>query len=212
MIYLSNILTSLAYLMGERAINSTTSTSRSDFIQETINEAYQAYPWRFATANATLTITSGIATLPTDLDISHRLYATYFNGDQELRLDEIDPADKLDVTDGDNTSWLTAQSDGTFLLNTKDTTPSSVVVRYQTKAPILDSAGTIGTPYPRKMTLALGARRFVKLGQNPDADISQDEAIFQKNLDKDVAAHQVPAPRKRRRTRQSQANSFTGEF
>jgi len=213
MIYQSNILTTLAYLMGERTINATTSTSRSDFIQETLNEAYQAYPWRFATANATLTLTSGIATLPTNLDINHQLYVSYYQDDAtELRLDEIDPADKLNVIDGSKTSWLTSQSDGTFLLNTKDTTPTSVVVRYQTKAPTLDAAGTVGTPYPQKMTLALGARRFVKLGQNPDADISQDEAIFQRRLAKDVAAQQVPQPRKMRRTRQSQTGTSTGDF
>ena len=208
----SDVLLTLAYLMGERTVNQTTSVPRADFIQQTLNEAYQAYPWRFATANATLAITSGIATLPSNLDISHQLYATYFSGDTEIRLEEIDPADKLDANDGDHQTWLTAQSDGTFLLNTKDSTPTSVVVRHQTLAPVLDSGSTVLSPYPNKMTIALGARRFVKLGQNPDADIAQDEDLFAKRLAKDVAAHQVPSPRKQRRTRNTQTGNFTGSF
>lgn len=196
--------------MGERTVNSTTSTPRSDFIQQTLEECYRAYPWRFATANATLTISSGIATLPTNLDISHQLYATYFTGTTEIRLEEIDPADKLDANDGDNQTWLTAQSDGTYLLNTKDTTPTSVIVRHQTLAPSINAS--VATPYPNKMTLALGSRRFVKLGQNPDADISQDEGLFQKTLARDIAAHQIPSPRKMRRSRQSQVGDYTGAF
>lgn len=196
--------------MGERTVNATTSAARGDFVQETLSEVYQAFPWRFATTNATLTISSGIATLPTNLDISHPMYVSYFTGDTEVRLEEIDPADKLDVVDGSNATWLTSQGDGTFLLNTKDTLPTEAIVRYQTKAPIINAS--ISTPYPSKMTVVQGARRYVKLGQNPDADIAQDEASFQKRLAADVAAHQVPAPRKNRRSRQSIAGSVTGEF
>lgn len=212
MIYQPGLLITLAYLMGERTVNSTTSTPRADFIQKTLEECYSAFPWRFATTNATLTITSGIATLPTNFDISAPLYASYFDGSvTELDLDEIDPADKDQVTTGDRKFWLTAQSDGTFLLNTKDSI-SSAVVRFQQLPPVLDSAGTVGTPYPNAMTLALGARRYVKLGQNPDADISQDQKLFEKSLANDVAGMQIPAPRKQHRQRQSQRGTFTGDF
>lgn len=209
----TNILTTLAYLMGERTVNATTSAPRADFVQETLNEVYQAYPWRFARAAATLTLTGGIATLPSDLDINHILQATYFSGITELRLDEIDPENRKDVKNGDNASWLTYLPAGDrFVLNTKDTVPTSVIIAYQTKAPTLDSTGTITTPYPNKMTLALGSRRWVKLGQNPDADISQDQKVFEGKLANDIAAHQVPAPRKSRRSRQGQIGSTTGEF
>ena len=67
----SDILTTLAYLLGERSVNATTSAPRADFVQQTLVEAYQAYPWRFARTNATLTISNGIATLPTNYDDSH---------------------------------------------------------------------------------------------------------------------------------------------
>lgn len=207
----TDILTTLAYLLGERSVNSTTSTPRADFIQQTLTEAYQAYPWRFARTNATLTISSGIATLPTNYDDSQISQAKFTNGDT-VKLDAVDPDDENDLSDGDRAVWIEAVADDVFVLKTKDTDVGTVQFRYQKKAPVLDSAGTIVTPYPNKMTIALGARRWVKLGQNPDADISQDEKIFQNKLSQDIAFQQVNAPRKRRRSAQTQTGSSTGDF
>jgi hypothetical protein len=197
--------------MGEKSVNSSTSGPRADFLQKTLEEAYQAYPWRFARTTATLAISNGIATLPTTLDIQHPLYAKYLSGTDYIELSEVDESDSDKLQAGDNAMWLTAQSDGTYLLNTLDAI-TQVVVQHQTKAPTLDSADTVGTPYPSARTLSLGARRYVKLGQNPDADIAQDQSLFEKALAADIAAEQVPAPRKNRRTRAGQISSFTGEF
>lgn len=207
----SDILTTLAYLLGERTVNSTTSAPRADFVQQTLTEAYQAYPWRFARTNATLTITSGIATLPTNYDDNQQAHIKFNNG-TETTLDPIDPDDSEQVQAGDRAVWIESVADDVFVIKTKDTDLTTALVRYQKKAPVLDSSGTIVTPYPNKMTLALGARRYVKLGQNPDADISQDEKIFQNKLSQDIAFQQVNAPRKRRKTAQGQTGSSTGEF
>lgn len=207
----SNILLTLAYLLGERSVNSTTSAPRADFIQSTLEEAYQAYPWRFARTNATLTISGGLATLPTNYDDNHYSYAK-FNDGSDIRLDPVDPDDSGALEDGDRAQWIEALDDTTYLLKTKDSDVTTVLLRYQKKAPVLDTAGSITTPYPNKQTLALGARRWVKLGQNPDADISQDQKIFEKFLAADMASHQVPAPRKRRRTAHSQTGRATGDF
>lgn len=207
----SDILTTLAYLLGERSVNSTTSAPRADFIQQTLVEAYQAYPWRFARTNATLTISNGIATLPSTYDDSQPSHAKFTNG-VDIELDAVDPDDSEDLADGDRAAWIYAIDDNTFVLQTKDSDVTQVQFRYQKKAPVLDSSGTVVTPYPNKMTIALGARRYVKLGQNPDADISQDEKIFQNKLSQDIAFQQVNAPRKRRKTAQTQTGSSTGEF
>ena len=206
----TDILTTLAYLMGESTVSSSTSTTRGDFIQDSLKEAYAAYPWRFARGNATLTISSGIATRPTNYD--YCIFALFkFLIGSVFRVDTFDPNDSIDTENGDRAAWIEALDDGsTYVFNTKDTDYTTVSVRYQKVAPSINAS--ISTPYPDKMTLALGARRFVKLGQNPDADISQDEAIFQKRLAANVAAHQVPASRKRRRTRQSQTGTSTGDF
>jgi hypothetical protein len=208
----SDVLTTLAYLMGERTVNATTSAPRADFVQSTLNEVYQANAWRFAQANATLTIVSGIATLPSTFDIAHPINVSFLSGTTEIDLDEIDIVDRDKVIAGNRAYWLDTNGDDTYVLNTKDTDVSTVLVRFQKKPATLDSNGAVTVPYPRKMTIALGARRYVKLSQNPDADISQDEKLFEKFLADDIAAHQIPAPRKNRRTRQKQIGSHTGEF
>lgn len=208
MFYQTDFLTTLAYLMGERTVNATTSASRADFIQSSLNEAYQAYPWRFARANATLSIVSGVATLPADYDDNHLAKARFDNGSIVEDLSPIDPDDEDDTYDGSYNVWIEAIGNGDrYVLKTKDSNYSTVRFRYQKEAPTLATAST-GTPYFNKRTIALGARRDVKLGQNPDADISQDQAIFERALAKDIASHQTQAPRKKRRT----LNNRTGDF
>ena len=212
--YQPGLLQTIAYLMGERTVNSTTSTSRADFLQKTLSEAYQAYPWKFAHTNATLSISSGIATLPTAVDYQHAIRAYFYPSGQtqETYLEEIDAGDKDRVAAGSRAFWLNSNGDGTYNLQTKDTDVPSIIFGYQSLAPTLDTAGTVGTPYPNAMTLALGARRFVKLGQNPDADISQDQALFKQYLNQDIAAEQIPHARKRRNTRQRLTGRSTGDF
>ena len=207
----SDILTTLAYLLGERSVNATTSAPRADFVQQTLVEAYQAYPWRFARGNATLTISNGIATLPTNYDDSQPTHVKFNNG-VDTEIDLVDPDDAEDLSNGDRAAWVENIGDDTFVLKTKDTDVTTALVRYQRKAPVLDSGGNVVTAYPNKMTIALGARRYVKLGQNPDADISQDEKVFQNKLSQDIAFQQVNAPRKRRKTAHSQSGSSTGDF
>jgi len=131
---------------------------------------------------------------------------------KETYLEEIDAGDKDRVAAGSRAFWLNSNGDGTYNLQTKDTDVPSIIFGYQSLAPTLDTAGTVGTPYPNAMTLALGARRFVKLGQNPDADISQDQALFKQYLNQDIAAEQIPHARKRRNTRQRLTGRSTGDF
>lgn len=207
----TDILTTLAYLLGERSVNATTSAPRADFIQQSLEEAYQAFPWRFAQSSATLSISNGIATLPTNYDVSHPSHIKFTSGN-EITIDEIHRDDNEQVEDGDRAAWIYPVGDDVFVLRTRDSDVSEVTFHYQKKAPVLDSAGTVVTPYPNKMTIALGARRYVKLGQNPDADISQDEKIFSNRLQNDIKAQQVPGPRKRRRTAQGQTGRATGDW
>ena len=210
--YQNDFLTTLAYEMGERSVNSTTSTSRADFIQTALNDVYKAYPWRFARVNATLTVTGALATLPTDYDVNHLAYAKFDDGDVSTDLDLVDADDEDDLSDGDRAAWIEAIGNGDrYVLKLKDSDVATIRFRYQKVAPILSTA-SVGTPYFNKRTVVLGARRDVKLGQNPDADISQDQAIFEREIAKDIAAHQVNTPRKRRRTAQGQTGTATGDF
>lgn len=216
--YQNDFLTTLAYLMGEKTVNSSTSAPRADFIQSALHDAYGDYPWIFARNNTVLTIASTIATLPADYDPRHysRAYiAGSAVGDLGTRLDPVSDWDKYQVQDGDRAMWIEPIS-GTqgqrFQLVTKDSDVTTLNYRYQGVEPTLDSAGTTGTAYPNKRTIALGARIYVKLGQNPDADVSQEEGQFKAALAKDVKQYMVQEPRRRRRTAQNIIGSYTGEF
>lgn len=206
-----DILLTVAYLQGERSVNSTTSAPRRNFIQATLNEIYGAYPWRFARALATVVFSNGIATLPTNYDISHPSHIKFNNG-TDVTIDEINEDDSELFSDGDRAAWIypvnADSEDSRYVLQSKDSDVSSASFKYQKMAPILDTAGTIKTQYPNSMTIALGARRYVKLGQNPDADVSQDEKIFKNRLAEDQAAHQVNQPRKHRRIIQNRTGDF----
>jgi hypothetical protein len=214
-IYQNDILTTLAYLMGEKSVNTSTSAPRSDFIQSALSDIYGAYPWIFARANATLTLSNGMATLPTTYDPRHTSYGKFTSGTTDIRLNGISDFDNGDAQPGDRVMWIEPidGGDGTrFGVHVKDTDVTTVLVRYQKSEPLLDSAGTVGTPYPNKRTIALGARIYVKSGQNPDADVSQEDSQFQDALKKDIARFQVQEPRRRRRTAQGQVGAATGEF
>lgn len=214
-IYQNDILTTLAYLMGEKSVNTSTSAPRADFIQSALHDAYGSYPWIFARANATLTLANGMATLPTLYDPRHASYAKFTQSGTDIRLDPVSDYDNGVVHDGDRAMWIEPidGGDGTrYGVHVKDTDVSTVQLRYQKSEPTLDSGGTIGTPYPNKRTIALGARIYVKSGQNPDADVSQEESQFEKAIAKDQARFQVQEPRRRRRTAQGQTGAATGDF
>lgn len=216
--YQNDFLTTLAYLMGEKTVNSSTSGPRADFIQSALHDAYGSFPWRFARANATLSLSNGMATLPTTYDPRHASYAKFNSGTSgslDTRLDEISDYDNGEVQDGDRATWIEPidGGDGTrFGIHVKDSDVTTVLFRYQKVEPTLDSSGLVGTPYPNKRTIALGARIYVKLGQNPDADVSQEEAQFSKALANDISQYQVQQPRRRRRTAQGQTGRSTGDF
>jgi len=199
MISQTNINTTLSYLLGENSVpSSSLAQSRNDFIQRTLDEVYRAYPWPFAQATATLTFDNGTATLPVNFDVQHKIYAYSYNGDTQTALEEVNIGDSDLLEASDHRFWAEHISDGRYKISTKDIDYGTAIVKYQTLPPTL-SASTL-SPFQDQMTVALGARRYVKLGQNPDADISQDEALFQKRLNENIAAVQINRPLRKHRS------------
>lgn len=212
LIYQGDVMTSLSYLLGERTVPSTGTEGRKDFIQKTLEEVYNNYPWPFAIGLATLSVTaSGIASLPSDYAPNQESFISYnTSSGTAMDLELVDDGDQDAVNIGDNKYWLTSYTgDGQYILNTKEVI-SSVVVRYQKLPPTL--AASVGTPFKNAMTLALGAVRYHRKSQDPEADIGQDQALFDRALQDDVRGIQMSAPRKRRKTAQSIAGSATGEI
>lgn len=211
MIYQGDIMLSLSYLLGERTVPTTGTAGRMDFIQKTLEEVYRNYPWPFAAGLATISVASGLASLPSDFSPNHDVFISYLptGAITSTDLSLVDDGDQDAVSIGDNKYWITSYTgDGQWLLNTKELI-SSIVVRYQKNPPTL--AASVGTPYQSAETLALGAKRYYRMSQDPEADISQDEALFQKRLQEDVRAVQMSAPRIRRKTAQSISGYSTGD-
>jgi hypothetical protein len=194
--YSTDFLLTLAYLMGERTVQSTTTAQRTKFIQNTLDEIYRSYKWPFATSRVSLAVSAGVASLPSTFDYQHGIEPYFYQGDTQTGLEVIEESDQQSWNDGDYKVWLQAQSDGTYLVKTKDTI-DNVTVQFQEKAPTV-GASTY-TPFDDEHVVALGARRYVKLSQDPNADISQDEDLFQKRLTEIIAATQVSNPKRRMR-------------
>ena len=198
MINQTTILETLSYLLGENTVpTSSIIDSRKRFIQHTLEEIYRSYPWTFAQGTATLIFASGLATMPSDFDSQQKVYSYFNNGDQQTTVTEINVGDQDMWETGDYKFWIEPLDETTYLLKTKDNNYTDLTIKYQKQVPTINAS--IATPFPDAMTIALGARRYVKLGQNPDADISQDEALFQKRLTENIAAQQLGRPLKKNR-------------
>lgn len=212
MLYQGDIMTELSYLLGERTVPSTGTDGRKAFIQDSLEDVYKMWPWKFNEALATVSVASGIASLPSGLTLNHDLYVKFYGSDgvTATDLELVDPGDQESVNIGDNKYWVTSYgNDGNYVLNTKEVV-SSVVVQYQRKPPTLGPS--VGTPFNNKMALALGARRYYRISQDPEADISQDEALFEKRVQESIAAQQMASPRKRRKSAQSMSGYSTGDI
>lgn len=212
MIFQGDVMTELSYLLGERTVPSTGTDGRKAFIQDSLEDVYKAWPWKFNEALATVSVASGVASLPSGLTLNHDLYVKFFQSDgvTATDLELVDPGEQESVNIGDNKYWLTSYgNDGNYVLNTKEVI-SSVVVQYQRKPPTL--AASVGTPFGNKIALALGARRYYRISQDPEADISQDEALFEKRVQESIQAQQMSSPRKRRKSAQSIAGYSTGDI
>lgn len=204
-----DILLTLSYLRGERTVPTSNVEGRKEFIQQTLHEVHAAYPWKFAEVNATLSIVSGVATLPSGTTLEHEISVSDVSGDTEYRWVSLDTTDRESTATGDRAFWITPLSNDMFLLNTKATV-DTILVRYQGVEPTINAS--ITTPYPDRLTLALGANRFVKLSEDPDADLSQDDALFKNRLNANIAAQNKARTRLQRKSAQSEAGSYTGEF
>lgn len=210
MVNQTQVMETLSYLLGENNVpTSSVATSRRNFIQRSLEEIYRAYPWTFAQGTATLTFSDGVATLPSNFDVQHKIYAYFYDGAIQTELKEINIADSDMWQDYDYKIWIEHTGNNTYAVKTKDTGYTTAVVKYQTLAPEINA--TVYTPFSDQMTVALGARRYVKLGQNPDADISQDEALFQKRLTENIAAAQVNRPLRKHRSIYHANNYRLGE-
>ena len=207
-----DVMSTLSYLRGENSVPTSNVTGRKDFIQRTLEEVYQAHPWRFAKRLATVSVdASGIASLPSGLTFDHDVNITYYEGSDEITLEEINVADRNKAQGGDRVYWVLPQdtNDENYNFYTKESV-TSVDIEYQVLPP--DINATIGTPFRDRLVLALGANRWVKMSEDPQADVSQDDVLFRNQLQKSIAGESRNFAKRQLRTAQTESGHHTGDF
>jgi hypothetical protein len=208
----NDVLLDMSYLLGEQSIPTSGIEDRKRFIQAALERVYDKFNWDEARAISTLTMTASgnlyVGTLPSDVGRSPELEVRVPNsGTNDDYIYEQIPYDEQDnYSAGDYKYWITG-SEGDFTLNTKDSA-SNLVVRYTQKAPSINAS--VSTTFPSSMVIARGALVYYKQAENPLADVSQDEAFFQSELQELVAKQNRNRPQKRVKSVQEVNGQYLG--
>lgn len=214
MINQTAVMEDLAYLLGENSVPTSGTTPRVRFIQRTLQEAYDEFDWRFARSTQTLPFSSGLCSLPSNASVEGPIHIyspqTSTPGDS-LPLEEVDYEEQHHWVQGDLKYWryedpATAQQ----YIQTTETSTTPLVVRFATKAPEINAS--VSTPFPNSMVIALGALRFMRISQNPQADISVEEQNFERNLQRVWARYQRSKAKRRDTDRGQRQGHYLGKI
>lgn len=208
----TTILTDLSYLLGESSVPSTGIEDRKRFIQLALERCYRAYDFPFAKATATVQAVSGIASLPTTvhqdsiLDIREIMPGV---GDDHVYT-QVNYENLDDYPSGQYAYRLTGY-EGAYQIQLSETATSPILTLYfERTSPEINAS--ISTPFPSSMALARGALVYYRQAEDPQADISQEEALFQQELDEVIAQYNRSKPQQRARTVQEARGTYTGDI
>lgn len=196
---LTDVQQDLSFLLGELNVPSSGIDDRNRFIQRTLEEAWRAYPWEFSKTTATVAPSSGVATVASGAMLEGTFdvrYVTSGSGDDHI-YSEIPYEESDDYSAGSYRYWITGSTPNP-VINTKET-ETPLQVRYQAIPPQINAS--VSTNFPDSQVLALGALRYVRIGENPTADIVQEESNFQARLEELWGQYNRVKPRARRRVR-----------
>ena len=204
----TDVLLRMSYLLGEQTIPTTGIEDRKQFINDALERIYRTYNFNETFAVATVAITNGQGTLPSDIGESPSVDVRVINpgSNDDYIYEQIPYEDQDKYRDGDYKYWLTGSA-GDYTLNTKDS-QTQVIVRYIQEAPQINAS--IATTFPSAMTIARGALVYYRLAENPDADTSQDEAFFQKELQEVISRQQRNRPVRRVKSVMELNDHYTG--
>lgn len=193
----TDVLEDLAFLEGNQSVPTANIDDWKRFSQRSLEEAWRAYPWDFARTLATVTVTSGIATLASGA-MRDGVYDVRFinsgSGDDH-QYTQIPYEEQDDYAPGTYRFWLTGNTPNP-VLNTKET-DTPLTLWYKALAPQINAS--VVSTFPDSMIIALGAQRYIRKSENPQADTSQEEQTFQNKLDELWGWYNRSKPRKARR-------------
>jgi hypothetical protein len=188
----TDVLQDMSYLLGEASVPTSGIDDRKRFIQRGLERIARLYDfdemYALATVSVTLSGSFYTGSLPSDAaespDLDVRVIQSGTNNDYIYEKIPYEDQDKYQV--GDYKYWLTGSA-GDYTLNTRDTN-SPLIIRYLQKAPTINAS--ISTTFPSSMVIARAALVYYRQAENPLADISQDEALFQRELEEVIARQQ----------------------
>lgn len=196
-ISLTDVQQDLAFLEGNQTVPSSGIDDWNRFIQRSLEEAWRMYPWDFAKTLATVTMTSGVGTLASGvlhgglLDVRAVVSGT---GDDRIYT-QIPFEEKDDWAQGTYRYWVTG-TPYQPVINTVET-DGTLQVWYSSMAPQINASVTAA--FPDAMIIALGAQRYIRKSENPQADTSQEEQTFLRRLEDLYGQQNRTKPRKARR-------------
>jgi hypothetical protein len=208
----TTVMQDLSYLLGESSVPSTGTEDRQRFIQIALERCYRAYDFPFNKLTATVQMANGVASLPTnvhqDAKLDVRIVGSGVGDDKVFTQVGYESVD--DYPSGQYAYALTGY-EGAYLLTSSERTDNSVLtVRYETTAPVINAS--ISTPFPSSMCLARGALVYYRQAEDPQADISQEEYIFQQELDEVIAQYNRSRPQPRGKTLHEVQGTYPGDI
>lgn len=192
-----DVLLDLAMLEGNQSVPSSNIDDWKRFIQRTLEEAWIAYPWEFSKLTATIAVSNGVATLASGA-MADAIYDVRVpvSGTGDDHVYTPIPFDELDDYAPGTYHYAITGATPNPVINTVDT-DSTLQVWYASLPPQINASVT--TKFPDSMILALGAQRYVRKSENPQADIAQEQAFFQDRLDELWSRYNRNKPRKARK-------------
>lgn len=188
----TDVLQDMSYLLGEASVPTSGIDDRKRFIQRGLERIARLYDFdeMYALATVSMTLSGNFYTgsLPSDsgespaLDV--RVINTGSNDDYVFTKIPYEDQDKAQA--GDYKYWITGSAND-YTISTRDDV-GSVTVRYLQKAPTINAS--VSTTFPSSMVIARAALVYYRQAENPLADISQDEALFQRELEEVIARQQ----------------------
>jgi hypothetical protein len=189
----TDVLQDMSYLLGEASVPTSGIDDRKRFIQRGLERIARIYDFNEMYAIATVSLTVGnngfySGTLPSDSgespDLDVRKINSGTNDDYVFTKIPYEDQDKAQA--GEYKYWLTG-STGDYTMTTRDDV-AAVTVRYLQQAPTINAS--VSTTFPSSIVIARAALVYYKQAENPLADISQDEALFQRELEEVIARQQ----------------------
>jgi Ca2+-binding RTX toxin-like protein len=209
-INLTDVQTDLSYLLGEQTVPTSGIEDRTRFIQVALERAYRAYDFPMNKLTATVALVSGVATLPTtvlqDSVLDVREVVSGSANDHIYK--QVDYTESDTPTQGSYTYWLDGY-EGAYTLKTNEN-DATLTIRYSNAVPTLNAS--ISSPFPSSMALARGALIYVRQSEDPQADISQEEALFQAELDEVISAYSRSRPRRRMVSLHEASKTYIGDL